>query len=359
MKKRLFCLLLAAMMMPFAMQAQSNAGVHIDSTISACVEYTWSVNGTNYTTSGVYTHVQGDTLYILDLTINPTYANTTPIAVAGGCTFEWGDTTILHNGVYTKSFESVYGCDSTVTINLTLGTSATRAYFDTVCGKLTWKGTDYTTSGVYTVNTTMASDPTSACDSNLTMNLVVIAPTQKAFYDTITGCERVRYRFQSGSPYIYFYANTDTTSDAYSYSTTSAENVFHPRTVTKCYDSTIYLNVTVNSNKFYNYQTSACDQFEFLVGDSTYIYSFSRLDSIKAPRAANGCDSTIVLNLTIHQSPVVTIVGDLRVAPNSNTTLYANCDQAQQVDYYWTYRNQHSTADSITLNSVTENEEVS
>lgn len=345
-------------MMPFAMQAQLNAGVHIDSTVSACDSYTWSVNGTTYTTSGAYTHIQGDTLYILDLTINPSYANVIPIPVAGGCTFEWGDTTITTGGIYTKQFESIYGCDSTVTINLTLSTSASRTYYDTVCAELEWKGNTYTTSGVYNVNTTMTSDPTSACDSNLTMNLVVIAPDQKSLYDTVSGCDRVRYRFMSGSSYIYFYADTDTNSDDALANNTSAQNVFHPRTLDKCFDSTIYLHVTVKDNKFYNYQTSACDQFEMLVGDSTFVYTFTRLDSIKAPRASNGCDSTIILNLTIHESPVVTISGDLRVAPNSNATLYANCDQT--VDYYWTYKiNQHSTADSITLSNVTENEDVS
>lgn len=347
------------MMMPFAMKAQFNASLHIDTTVSACEEYTWSVSGITYTTSGAYFSYSGDTLYILDLTINPAYSNTIPIPVAGGCTFEWGDTTITTGGIYTKTFTSAKGCDSTVKINLSLSTSASRTYVDTVCGELEWKGNTYTNSGVYNFNSTVTSDPTSACDSFLTMNLTVIAPEQLSSYDTAIGCDRVRYRFMtSGASYIYFYADTDTNSDLALAGNTTAQNVFHPRTLDRCFDSVIYLHVIVKDSKYYNYTTSACDQFEMLVGDSNYVYTFSRLDSIKAPRAANGCDSTIILNLTIHEAPVVSISGDLRVAPNANATLYANCDQ--NVAYYWTYRNnQHSSADSITLTQVSGNEDVS
>ena len=71
-------------------------------------------------------------------------------------------------------------------------------------------------------------------------------------------------------------------------------------------------------------------------------------------KGANGCDSVIYMNVTINRSPEVYISGDLRVAPGSDATLYANSNQ--KVAYTWS---NGSTADSITLKNVQGNTDVS
>ena len=118
MKKRVFFLLLAALMMPLAMNAQQNVSVHIDTTINACTSYTWPVNGTTYTVTGVHTAIVGDTLYILDLTINPVYIEIVSTPIQGGCSYTWGDSVITTSGTHTQTFQSQAGCDSTVTVTL-------------------------------------------------------------------------------------------------------------------------------------------------------------------------------------------------------------------------------------------------
>ena len=123
MKKRVFFLLVAALIMPWAMKAQVNSAVHIDSTLSKCDSYTWSVNGQTYTTSTVVTYVSGDTLYILDLTINQSVTNTITEPISGGCTYQWGNNTYTENGTYTQTFTGSNGCDSTVTLTLNLTSS--------------------------------------------------------------------------------------------------------------------------------------------------------------------------------------------------------------------------------------------
>ena len=60
------------------------------------------------------------------------------------------------------------------------------------------------------------------------------------------------------------------------------------------------------------------------------------------------------MNVTINKTPEVYISGDLRVAPGSNATLYANSNQT--VNYTWS---NGSTAESITLTNVQANTEVS
>ncbi len=348
MKKRLFYLLLAAIVMPFTMHAQSNAATHLDTTISACGSYTWTVNETTYTVSGAYTAIVNDTLYILDLTINPTYSNTTPISIHGGCTYTWGDSVYNTSGVHQQTFETIYGCDSLVTISLTLDTMAYKNYNAIACESYEWKDSTYTTSGTYELTQTE-----NGCDSVLTLTLVIIEPTQISYDTTITKCEMAQYRF-GGAYYMYIYEDTDTNSDAYSHTNASTEAAFHPRTTTKCFDSTAYIHFRIKKNQTYNMSVSSCDNYSIHVGDSTYTYNFTTLDTIKAGKAYNNCDSLIILNLTVHASPALTIEGDLRVTPGNDAELHAVCDQT--ITYEWSTG---ETTESITLKNVTENTDVS
>lgn len=349
MKKRVFFLLLAALMMPLAMNAQHNAAVHIDNTVNACVSYTWPVNGTTYTTSGVHTLISGDTLYILDLTISPEYENIVETPISGGCTFAWGDSVYSTSGVHTQTFQSVNGCDSTVTVTLNLATSATKSYTATACGSYIWKGDTLTTTGVTTI-----TDTTGQCDSLLTLDLTILNPEQKSLDSTITACERIRFRWAPSASWITITSNTTLTSDEYSQSNATARALFHPRTVEKCYDSTVTLNFVINKNSTYTVVDKGCDSYTFNFNGNDRVYNYSKIDTISGLKASNGCDSLIVLNLTINRTPEVYISGDLRVTPGSNATLVANSNQ--EVSYRWS---DGSTGETLTLNNVQSNTEVS
>ncbi len=350
MKKRVFFLLLAAMMMPLAMNAQHNVSVHIDSTINACVSYTWPVDGITYTTSGVHTAIQGDTLYILDLTISPEYNETITTPVQGGCTYTWGDSVYTNAGVHTQTFQSINGCDSTVTITLALTTTASKDYTVTACESYIWKGDTLTTSG-----TTSYTDTTNVyCDSLLTLNLTIITPEQKNYDTTIVACEKTRFRFSPQSPWTTITQDGYTlTSDTYSHSTTSARNLFHPRTVERCYDSLVTIHFNIKRKSVTNITDRACDSYTYTLNGVDYVYNYSKLDTLTGPKAANGCDSLIVLNLTINKTPEVYITGDLRVTPGSDATLNANSDQ--NVNYTWS---NGQTTESITITNVQGNVDV-
>ncbi len=350
MKKRVFFLLLAAMMMPLAMNAQHNASVHIDSTINACVSYTWPVDGTTYTTSGVHTAIQGDTLYILDLTISPEYNETITTPIQGGCTYTWGDSVYTTAGVHTQTFQSINGCDSTVTITLALTSVASKEYNITACESYIWKGDTLTTSG-----TTVLTDNTSIyCDSLLTLNLTIINPEQKNYDTTIVACERTRFRFSPQSAWTTITEDGYImTSDTYSHSTTSARNLFHPRTVERCYDSLVTIHFNIKHNSTTNITDRACDSYTYTLNNVDYVYNFSKIDTLTGPKAANGCDSLIILNLTINKTPKVYITGDLRVTPGSDATLNANSNQ--NVTYTWS---NGQTTESITIPNVQSNIDV-
>ena len=88
-------------------------------TASACDSYTWSVNGTTYTTSGTYTSVTGCHTETLVLTITPSTDNTTTASACDSYTWSVNGSTYTTSGTYT----SVTGCH-TETLVLTVNTSS-------------------------------------------------------------------------------------------------------------------------------------------------------------------------------------------------------------------------------------------
>ena len=140
---------------------------------SACGSYSW--NGETYTASGIYsdtlTNAAGcDSIVTLALTINqPVYTTVNQTACDSYVWTSGNGQTYTESGSYTINGVAANGCDSIVTLNLTINQSVSDTIFDTVCGSYTWNGTDYTTSGTYTLNATAVN----GCDSIVTLNLTV------------------------------------------------------------------------------------------------------------------------------------------------------------------------------------------
>ena len=89
---------------------------------TACDSYTW--NGQTYTQSGDYTQqfqtVNGcDSTVTLHLTINPTDSGAITMAAEDDC-YIWNGVTYCEDGDYTQVFINQFGCDSVVTLHLTL-----------------------------------------------------------------------------------------------------------------------------------------------------------------------------------------------------------------------------------------------
>ena len=71
------------------------------------------------TTAGTYSHwLNEDTLVVWNVTVNPTYDDT--IAVTATGSYLWQDSLLTESGIYTVVLSTVAGCDSVVTLNLTI-----------------------------------------------------------------------------------------------------------------------------------------------------------------------------------------------------------------------------------------------
>lgn len=104
--------------------SQSNAGAD---SVSACDRYTWSANNTTYPATGVYTamltNAAGcDSTAMLHLTINPSTSSLETISACGNYTWSANGTKYTSSGVYTEVLTDLNGCDSTAVINLTIST---------------------------------------------------------------------------------------------------------------------------------------------------------------------------------------------------------------------------------------------
>lgn len=149
----------------------TNSSTSID-LVSSCYAYTW-IDGTTYTTSNnsatwVLTNITGcDSIVTLDLTIN--YSNSGTAAITECDSFNWidGNTYTASNNTATHILTNTAGCDSVVTLDLTINYSTTHSIIETGIDIVTINGQDYTSSGVYTQQLTNAV----GCDSTLTIDV--------------------------------------------------------------------------------------------------------------------------------------------------------------------------------------------
>ena len=98
-----------------------------------------------------------------------------------------GNTYTASNNAATHTLTAANGCDSVVTLNLTINNSASSDTTATACDSFVWRGIAYTSSGNYydTLQTQ------TGCDSVVTLNLTINpSPTIDLGDDTTLICAR-------------------------------------------------------------------------------------------------------------------------------------------------------------------------
>ena len=119
---------------------------------TVCDSYTW--NGTTYTVSGAYTY-EPNQLSISTLYLTVNHSTNTESSVTAIGSYIWNDEMFTESGTYTRTFATVDGCDSVVTLMLSF---VEEVVYDTVyaevCDGYEWQGYYYTEGGTYsaTVN---------------------------------------------------------------------------------------------------------------------------------------------------------------------------------------------------------------
>src|SRR5690554_3194538 len=165
-----------------------------DTTAVACDSFDWF--GTTYTASGTATHVLTnsagcDSTVTLTLTINTSATGTDTQTACGS--FTWIDgveyTASNNTAMYTIVGGAANGCDSIVTLDLTINPVATGTDTQTACGSFTWiDGVEYTATN-NTAMHTIVGGAANGCDSIVTLNLTVDTEVSAGNDNAITVCK--------------------------------------------------------------------------------------------------------------------------------------------------------------------------
>ena len=237
---------------------------------TACDEYMW--NGITYTETGIYidtipSQAGCDSIVTLHLTINNSI--TTEQTEVACDSYIWTDgKTYTESGTYYQYLQTIHGCDSTVVLYLTINRSIEVPYEVTTCDSYTWSnGITYTQSGVYYDSLKTIH----GCDSVEILTLTI--NYSDTAYFSATACDGYTWHDE-----------TYTTSGTYEYLT---------QTVNGC-DSLEVLTLTINNTVYTEEHITACDSYTW--NGQTYAttgaYTYTT-------NAVNGCDSIVTLHLTI------------------------------------------------------------
>ena len=161
--------------------------------INLCYGESFNYNGVNYATSGTYpilfnTVNNCDSMIILQLSIDNEITTNLQQEICEGTTFEMGGTAYSATGNYEATLSSFTGCDSTVILNLQVFQNESTYLQETICyGEIFQVGNNaYSENGTYTE--TLFTQY--GCDSTVTLALTVY---QSEVQETRTFCHGENY----------------------------------------------------------------------------------------------------------------------------------------------------------------------
>lgn len=193
--------------------------------------------------------------------------------------YTWNGSTYTNSGYYSRRLTSPRGCDSVSVLHLTINRSSSGDVFDTACGSYVWYGDTYSSSvPASQVHTHMLTNRL-GCDSTLRLHLMLYTETQGI--DRVVVCDSVVWH---GTKYV-------ASNNSGEWYTTNRWGC----------DSTVSLDLIVNHSTNSQVDTTVCDRINWRCGTRTYPLTASSINTYHVLNH-QGCDSTVVLNLTVNYS---------------------------------------------------------
>ncbi|MDD4847644.1 MAG: T9SS type A sorting domain-containing protein [Bacteroidales bacterium] len=247
---------------------------------TACDEYVW--NNEIYTQSGDYVQVLQtaagcDSTVTLHLSINNSAQ--TEISQTACDEYVWNNEIYTQSGNYVQEFQTATGCDSTVTLHLTINNSVQNEFSQSACDEYIWNNEIYTQSGTYVQEFQTGS----GCDSVITLHLTINNSVQTEISQS--ACDE----------YVW-------NNEIYTQSGTYAQQF---QTTIGC-DSIVTLHLTINNSVQAEISQTACDEYVW----NNEIYTQSG-DYLQQFQTIVGCDSIVTLHLTIHPSTQTELIANI------------------------------------------------
>ena len=344
---------------------------------SICEGTTYAENGFNASEAGTYTQnlqtINGcDSIVTLTLAVNPVANTNLTAAICEGTTYTENGFNVSEAGTYTQNLQTVNGCDSTVTLNLTVNPVETTNLSASICEGTTYteNGFNVSEAGTYTQNLQTVN----GCDSVVTLNLSVnpvesttlsaaicegTSYTENGFnvseagtytqnLQTINGCDSVVTLTLTVNPV----ANTNLTA-AICEGTTYTENGFNAseagtytqnlQTINGC-DSIVTLNLTISTVINNDITAAICEGSVYTENGFNVSEPGTYTQNL---RSVNGCDSIVTLNLTVNPTYNITIDASI----NEGETYEENgFSESEAGTYVHTLQSEFGCDSVITLN---------
>ena len=321
--------------------------------VETCDSYFWNENGQTYTASGIYVETlmnstECDSSVILDLTINHSTSDTIYQEACESYFWALNDMTYYTSGIYTHTTLSPTECNVSTVLVLTVNNGFTVYEAETSCGNFTWPltGATYTTSGLYTGYLPNAN----GCDTVVSLHLTIVEPVYQT--DVITTCASsytwidgitytasnnqatMTYQTVNGCDSVVtlnlFFMSTQyaTESIVACGSYTWVDGVTYTSSTSTPVDTIISaggcefitnLNLTILESTNHNDVISACGSYTWIDGNT---YSTSNNTATFTMSNSAGCDSLITLELTIEEINTTVSVNDVMLMSNDSNASY-------------------------------------
>jgi subtilisin-like proprotein convertase family protein len=226
--------------------------------------------------------------------------------------FTWHGTTYTQsNNTATYTTTNAEGCDSTVTLNLTVNHSSSGIDSHTECDSYTWPMNSQT----YTSSTSSPSVPAGlnsvGCDSTVTLHLTINRSTTGT--DVHTACDSYTWPLNG---------------QTYTSSTNSPQVVITNRA--GC-DSTVTLRLTINNTRYGSYVDTVCYGEQLTYRGNRYP---AGQHTVTITSAA-GCDSVVALQVVARPQLSVTIE-EYHSCELGHYQLTGSVSGSNNVSYRWT-----------------------
>lgn len=363
-------------------QVVVNPTYSINDTVSICQGQSYNLpNGTPVAVAGVYPvllqSISGcDSLVTTYLNVNPTYSTFLNPVICQNQTYTFPNGIADDSaGIFIFHFTTIKGCDSMITVNLTVNLTYLVYVNVDICQGQTHtlpNGNVVNTTGVYSV----LLNSINACDSTIITTVTVnpVFPTDK--YVSI--CQGQTYTLENGTVvsvagtypvYLSTINGCDSTITTHLtvYPTNSTQNPIicegqsvqvgsHIYTITGTYndtlmtsmgcDSFVVTNLSVIPRTYFLQTINLCEGQSYDFNGHTYLQNGNYQDTLVN---ANGCDSVITTTIHIISYPHINLGPDLGIcigksvwfnAPEADSYLWQDSSTsrrflADSIGIYW------------------------
>ena len=275
-----------------------NPTYNYNETVTLCadaVPYNW--HGLSLTTTGVYydslqTVAGCDSVYTLNLTVNPVYSFTETMTIcASSAPYSWHGKSLTATGVYYDSLQTAAGCDSVYALTLTVNPVYSFNETASVCSydlPYSWRGRSLTATGVYYDSLQTVA----GCDSIYALTLTV-NQSQTITNTTIELCEGMTQTWRG-----------KTISAAGEYRDTVMN-------ATGCYDVYVVNAIVHPTYHYYDTMTVCQSALPYQWGGHNFTAAETYVLNLQT---SNGCDSireyTLIVNPTYNYNETMTLCAD-------------------------------------------------